>query len=115
MSTQQCLHSNQHFHCLFEVNMQIIAYSSRPICSSFFEQKHILFVSGKWIIDISADGVSSCSDSGVKSDPELKGVIPNSFDHIFSHIARTENQQYLVRASFLEIYMVCFVQNCHLL
>jgi len=73
------------------------------------------FVSGKWIIDISADGVSSCFDLGVKSDPELKGVIPNSFDHIFSHIARTENQQYLVRASFLEIYMVCFVQNCHLL
>lgn len=42
---------------------------------------------------------------GVKNDPELKGVIPNSFDHIFSHIARTENQQYLVRASYLEIYM----------
>lgn len=42
---------------------------------------------------------------GVKNDPELKGVIPNSFDHIFSHIARTQNQQFLVRASFLEIYM----------
>merc|ERR1712025_68217 len=41
---------------------------------------------------------------GVKNDPELKGVIPNSFDHIFQHIARTENQQYLVRASYLEIY-----------
>jgi len=48
--------------------------------------------------------------SGTKSDAEQKGVIPNSFDHIFSHIARTENQQYLVRASFLEIYMVCW---CH--
>lgn len=43
---------------------------------------------------------------GVKNDPDLKGVIPNSFDHIFSHIARTENQQFLVRASYLEIYMV---------
>jgi len=47
--------------------------------------------------------------TGIKSDPEQKGVIPNSFDHIFSHIARTENQQYLVRASFLEIYMVCWL------
>ena len=44
--------------------------------------------------------------SGVKNDPELRGVIPNSFEHIFQHIARTENQQYLVRASYLEIYMV---------
>lgn len=41
---------------------------------------------------------------GVKSDPELKGVIPNSFEHIFTHIARTTNQQHLVRASYLEIY-----------
>ena len=41
---------------------------------------------------------------GVKDDLELRGVIPNSFDHIFSHIARQENKQYLVRASYLEIY-----------
>ncbi|EDO40836.1 predicted protein [Nematostella vectensis] len=41
---------------------------------------------------------------GVRSDPDLRGVIPNSFDHIFTHIARTTNQQYLVRASYLEIY-----------
>jgi len=47
--------------------------------------------------------------TGIKSNADQKGVIPNSFDHIFSHIARTENQQYLVRASYLEIYMVCWV------
>ncbi|XP_022094991.1 kinesin-II 95 kDa subunit-like isoform X2 [Acanthaster planci] len=41
---------------------------------------------------------------GVRSDPETRGVIPNSFEHIFTHIARTQNQQYLVRASYLEIY-----------
>lgn len=41
---------------------------------------------------------------GVRSDPVLRGVIPNSFEHIFTHIARTQNQQYLVRASYLEIY-----------
>jgi len=42
---------------------------------------------------------------GVKDDPGSRGVIPNSFDHIFSHISKSENQQYLVRASYLEIYL----------
>ncbi|KAL8614241.1 Kinesin-II 95 kDa subunit [Nucella lapillus] len=41
---------------------------------------------------------------GVKTSPELMGVIPRSFDHVFNHISRSENQQYLVRASYLEIY-----------
>ncbi|CAJ0928585.1 unnamed protein product, partial [Mesorhabditis belari] len=33
-----------------------------------------------------------------------RGVIHNSFEHIFNHIARSHDQQYLVRASYLEIY-----------
>ncbi|XP_075261714.1 kinesin-II 95 kDa subunit-like [Convolutriloba macropyga] len=41
---------------------------------------------------------------GVRSNAELRGVIPNSFDHIFNHIARSTNTQFLVRASYLEIY-----------
>ena len=41
---------------------------------------------------------------GLKDDPDLRGVIPNSFAHIFSHISRSQEQQYLVRASYLEIY-----------
>ncbi|XP_063260535.1 kinesin-like protein KIF3B [Prinia subflava] len=41
---------------------------------------------------------------GVRGDPEKRGVIPNSFDHIFTHISRSQNQQYLIRASYLEIY-----------
>ncbi|KAE8574210.1 hypothetical protein XENTR_v10003328 [Xenopus tropicalis] len=41
---------------------------------------------------------------GVRIDPEKRGVIPNSFEHIFTHISRSQNQQYLVRASYLEIY-----------
>lgn len=41
---------------------------------------------------------------GVKKDLEKRGVIPNSFEHIFTHISRSQNQQYLVRASYLEIY-----------
>ncbi|XP_034230948.1 kinesin-like protein KIF3B isoform X2 [Thrips palmi] len=41
---------------------------------------------------------------GCKSEPDSKGIIPKSFDQIFSHIARQVNMQYLVRASYLEIY-----------
>ncbi|XP_038159141.1 kinesin-like protein KIF3B [Cyprinodon tularosa] len=41
---------------------------------------------------------------GERNDPERRGVIPNSFEHIFTHISRSQNQQYLVRASYLEIY-----------
>lgn len=33
-------------------------------------------------------------------------MIFNCFEHIFQHIARSRNQQYLVRASYLEIYQV---------
>ncbi|XP_065822593.1 kinesin family member 3Cb [Labrus bergylta] len=41
---------------------------------------------------------------GVTNDPEMRGVIPNSFQHIFTQISRTQNQKYLVRSSYLEIY-----------
>ncbi|KAK5970362.1 Kinesin motor domain-containing protein, partial [Trichostrongylus colubriformis] len=41
---------------------------------------------------------------GKTSVPEERGVIFNCFEHIFQHIARSRNQKYLVRASYLEIY-----------
>lgn len=41
---------------------------------------------------------------GVSTDPEKRGVIPNSFQHIFTQISRSQNQKYLVRSSYLEIY-----------
>ncbi|XP_061890599.1 kinesin-like protein KIF3C [Entelurus aequoreus] len=42
---------------------------------------------------------------GLWLDPEKRGVIPNAFDHIFTHISRSQSdKQYLVRASYLEIY-----------
>ena len=33
-----------------------------------------------------------------------RGVIPRAFEHIFQRIAGTPNKQFLVRASFLELY-----------
>lgn len=41
---------------------------------------------------------------GTKNDAERRGIIPRSFEHIFNHIGRSKNMQYLVRASYLEIY-----------
>ncbi|XP_077986259.1 kinesin-like protein KIF3B [Glandiceps talaboti] len=41
---------------------------------------------------------------GVWSDPDLRDLIPDSFDHKCTHISQSENPQYLVRASYLEIY-----------
>ncbi|KAM3870801.1 kinesin-like protein KIF3C [Diretmus argenteus] len=41
---------------------------------------------------------------GVSNDPERRGIVPNSFHHIFTQISRTQNQKYLVRASYVEIY-----------
>ncbi|XP_053365916.1 kinesin family member 3Cb isoform X2 [Clarias gariepinus] len=41
---------------------------------------------------------------GLPMDPEKRGVIPNSLHHIFTHISRSQNQKYLVRVSYLEIY-----------
>ncbi|XP_064404188.1 kinesin-like protein KIF3A isoform X2 [Halichondria panicea] len=42
---------------------------------------------------------------GERSVPEKRGIIPNSFAHIFGHIAKSEGEtQFLVRVSYLELY-----------
>ena len=66
-----------------------------------------------FLIDSSLIIQISCS--GVRSDAELRGVIPNSFDHIFTHISRTHDQQFLIRASYLEIYQVISFNHFHYL
>ena len=41
---------------------------------------------------------------GYPDPPELRGIIPNSFQHIFDKVATaTDNEQFLVRASYLEV------------
>lgn len=39
-----------------------------------------------------------------QTSPEHRGIIPRSFDYIFSSIKDSGEATYLVRASFLEIY-----------
>lgn len=45
---------------------------------------------------------------GPMSPPEMKGVIPNSFTHIFDSVKALKlenpNNEYLIHCSFLEIY-----------
>nr|XP_018902036.1 PREDICTED: kinesin-like protein KIF3A [Bemisia tabaci] len=39
------------------------------------------------------------------SEPELRGIIPNSFAHVFGHIAKSnEDVKFLVRISYFEVY-----------
>lgn len=42
---------------------------------------------------------------GIRGNDELVGIIPRSFEQIWLHINRTENFQFLVDVSYLEIYM----------
>ena len=39
-----------------------------------------------------------------RSEPELRGIIPNSFSHIFETISLEKTKKFLVHASYLEIY-----------
>ncbi|DAZ94857.1 TPA: hypothetical protein N0F65_008159 [Lagenidium giganteum] len=41
---------------------------------------------------------------GYSEPPEAKGIIPNSFKHIFDRIAAEGDKQFMVYASYLEIY-----------
>lgn len=41
---------------------------------------------------------------GRPDPPTLRGIIPNSFQHIFDFVSSASDTQFLVRASYLEIY-----------
>jgi hypothetical protein len=42
--------------------------------------------------------------NGVPKDQKLKGIMPRSFEAIFHSIECDSSKEYLVRASYLEIY-----------
>lgn len=42
---------------------------------------------------------------GIANDPDEKGMIPRTFEQIWTQINRTNNAQFLVSANYLEIYM----------
>jgi kinesin family protein 3/17 len=57
---------------------------------------------------IFASGQTGCGKThtmqGLNEPPELRGVIPRSFDHIFEAIRISPGCEFLVRCSYLEIY-----------
>lgn len=34
----------------------------------------------------------------------MRGIIPNAIEHVFEHIKANSDKQFLVRASYLELY-----------
>jgi hypothetical protein len=51
-----------------------------------------------------AADAAPADSAAAASSSQQQGIIPNAFEHIFSAIQGSENKQYLVRASYLEIY-----------
>eukprot|EP01138_Halocafeteria_seosinensis_P006256 gb/GECG01006397.1/.p1 GENE.gb/GECG01006397.1/~~gb/GECG01006397.1/.p1 ORF type:complete len:893 (+),score=173.61 gb/GECG01006397.1/:1-2679(+) len=41
---------------------------------------------------------------GFSKDPEHRGVIPNSFEHIFENIKIANDKEFIVQASYIELY-----------
>lgn len=80
------------------------------------EQKQIYNICASGLVDsvlngyngtIFAYGQTGAHTMEGRPDPaNQRGIIPHSFHHIFEHMnsANEKNQQYLIRASFLEIY-----------
>lgn len=58
---------------------------------------------GCWLPVVSTFPIYVCH-TGNRGKPDERGVIPNSFNHVFTHISHSQDEQYLVRASYLEIY-----------
>ncbi|XP_058459454.1 kinesin-like protein Klp68D [Malaya genurostris] len=42
---------------------------------------------------------------GIRNDLDQKGIIPRAFEQIWAHINRSQNMNFLVAVSYLEIYM----------
>ena len=57
---------------------------------------------------IFAYGQTGCGKTfimmGVQDDPELRGIIPRTFNQIVTMVDTDDSKKFLVRCSFLEIY-----------
>ena len=81
------------------------------------EQKHIYDVCASSVVESVLNGYNGTifaygqtgagkthTMEGRPDPPHLRGIIPNSFQHIFDYVSNAKDQQFLVRASYLEIY-----------
>ncbi|XP_034445497.1 kinesin-like protein KIF3A [Hippoglossus hippoglossus] len=80
--------------------LDVYNLTARPIIDSVFEGYNgTIFAYGQ-----TGTGKTFTME-GVRAVPELRGIIPNSFAHIFGHIAKAEGDtRFLVSVSYLEIY-----------
>jgi kinesin family protein 3/17 len=92
-------------------------FSFDSVFASSVEQKHIYDTCAAGVVDSVLNGYNGTifaygqtgagkthTMEGRPDPPFLRGIIPNSFQHIFDHISSAINFQFLVRASYLEIY-----------
>ncbi|KAJ3367160.1 Kinesin-like protein kif3a [Allomyces javanicus] len=91
------------FDSVFDANckqLDVYNKTARPIVESVLEGYNgTIFAFGQ-----TGTG-KTFSMEGIRDVPELRGIIPNSFVHVFSHIAAAPaGVKFLVRASYLEIY-----------
>lgn len=74
-------------------------FTARPIVNSVIEGYNgTIFAYGQ-------TGTGKTHTMEGAPTPELQGIIPNSFEHVFKSVDQSSNdKQWMVRASFLEIY-----------
>jgi len=61
------------------------------------------------------DSWKTFSMQGELETKELRGVIPNAFDHIFEHISARPAGKFLVRCSYLEVIQAALnTLTCHI-
>lgn len=90
------------FDCVYDESIKqedIFAESAFPIIENILEGYNgTIFAYGQ-----TGTGKTHTM-AGVLDDPDLKGITPRAFETIFKSINIDTNKQYLVRASYLEIY-----------
>ena len=81
------------------------------------EQKHIYDICASGLVDSVLNGYNGTifaygqtgagkthTMEGKPDPPNQRGIIPHSFYHIFEHVNSAKDLQFLIRASYLEIY-----------
>eukprot|EP00981_Chlorochromonas_danica_P013799 scaffold6861_cov248-Ochromonas_danica.AAC.2 len=76
------------------------------------EQKNIYDICASGVVESVLNGYNGTifaygqthTMEGRPDPPYLRGIIPNSFQHIFEYVSSAQDRQFLVRASYLEIY-----------
>ena len=93
-----CSHPLLSYHSSIMFRVEIFDITARGIIDSAMEGYNgTIFAYGQ-----TGTGKTHTMDGA--PTPELQGLIPNSFEHIFSEVDSSEGMQWMVRASYLEIY-----------